>query len=132
MLVFVIVFHFILLFIIYIFFHFIYLYFCHLFLVLKLEFPFGGSKPVCICSLDGNTNVKMLETCRHCYNVVTYILKMTELPPGLEKNNIPNYVHLCWFHVLLLLPSLCLCQRFLPGLLRGLLQWFLTCFCIQI
>ena len=67
MLVFVIVFHFILLFIIYIFFHFIYLYFCHLFLALKLEFPFGGSKPVCICSLDGNTNVKMLETCRHCH-----------------------------------------------------------------
>ena len=37
---------------------------------------------------------------------VTHILKITELPPGLEKNSITNYVDLCCFHVLHLLFSL--------------------------
>ena len=38
--------------------------------------------------------------------VVTHILKIIELPPGLEKNSITNYVDLCCFHVLHLLFSL--------------------------
>ena len=41
--------------------------FCDLFLAFKLEFPFGGSKSVCIRPLDDNTDVKMLVMCRHCY-----------------------------------------------------------------
>ena len=45
----------------------IFILFCHLFLAFKLEFPFRGSKPVCIRMLDDNTNVKVLEACRHCY-----------------------------------------------------------------
>ena len=68
-------------------------------------------------------------------SVVIYTLKMTELPPGVERKmiiQVPNYVDLFCFYVLCLLLSLCLYQRFLSGPFRGLFQWFLARFCIHI
>ena len=37
---------------------FCFILFCHVFLAFKFKCPLGGSKPVCIYSVDGNTNVK--------------------------------------------------------------------------
>ena len=84
--------------------------------------PLGESKPVCICSLGDRTNLEMSETCRHCHTYkrehrldqVTQgvrnsrissniYIKMTELPPGLEKKNIPNDMDFCCSHTLRLL-----------------------------